>query len=81
MSIESMENEISRKINPVGGVKVSYDLWKQLNEQQKIEEAKFSPVGVPSVEIQLPVLKGTKTVVWLDPDLNNEKYSLPPNSV
>lgn len=81
MSIQSMENEISKKTNPVGGVKVSYDLWQELNKQSKIEEAKFCPVGMPSVEIPLPVLKGTKTVVWLDPDLNNEEYTLPPNSV
>jgi hypothetical protein len=81
MSIQSMHNEISKKANPVGGVKVSFDLWQKLNEHREIEHAAFCPVGVPSIEIQLPVLKGTKTVVWLDPSLNNEQFTLPPASV
>lgn len=81
MSIKSLENEISKKTNPVGGVKVSFDLWEELNAQTKIEESNFCPVGAPNIEIPLPVLKGTKTVVWLDPDLNNKDFTLPPSSV
>jgi hypothetical protein len=81
MTIQSLETAISKKTNPVGGVKVSFDLWQELNTENKIEEANFCPVGAPSVVISLPVLKGTKTVVWLDPDLNDKEFTLPPTSV
>jgi hypothetical protein len=81
VSVQSIEKEISKKTNPVGGVKVSHDLWKELQIQNKIQDAKFCPVDMPSVVITLPVLKGTNTVVWIDPDLDNEKFELPPNSV
>lgn len=81
MSIKSLKSEISKKTNPVGGVKVSFDLWEELNNKNEIEESNFCPVGSPSIEIPLPVLKGTKIVVWLDPELNDKYFKLPPNSV
>ncbi|MBB6087962.1 hypothetical protein [Wenzhouxiangella marina] len=77
MSIADLEKDLSKSTTRPKGIKVGADLWRDLTNADKIEWIDFCPTGHPEYVVRLPVLKGSSTVVWVDPDLPATGHSLP----
>ena len=77
MIIEEMKNELQQRKGEIKGVIVSEDLMKEMEQEGEIEIKEFCPVGIPSAILSFPVIKGTNTIVWVNPSATGNTYTLP----
>jgi hypothetical protein len=77
VNIDKLKSEISMSGKRIPGVRVGLGLRAMLDMAGEIELEKFCPIGVPDVVYQLPVLKGTLTILWPDETLDSFDFVLP----
>jgi hypothetical protein len=61
------------------GVKVSRDLWSQLQGARLIENKKVAISGVLDLGFSLPFFDGDIYVIY-DPELDDKQWELPPDA-
>lgn len=76
MTVNTLETAIANHSFRPAGIKVSADLWKELNHQRKITWVRGHLEGVIDSGINFPVLQGD-IFVHVDPELDDFDYRLP----